>query len=384
MVRQLLICKKDAETVYSNLLQINDEEYEDFEEEADLNDLKPADLEEKNYCLDDDQKEEGFDLLSGSEDPEEFNEREWDGKISKVFIIKKSDILKTMEWSLVNQFEELEFWSLYNYFQYPWLGHCDMAQEVEEGITIYKTKYPGKANVPLRLLEQKPTIYKLTKLKDLSDELIHATKTYDELDKDFMNECNDDFELYQYQCQVLEANGFVNPEQYSKYFFKKTNISNEEIFWKRMFDKIEETTKILTKKATKTKVNRTYVLPGYTGVLKDPEIACELNTLFNNKAIDLIRGNHCLTKSTYKQFLMLIKSLYNKVDPDQKALLTIILAIMKDCMITTESDSWFVDNLNELIIPIVEKLDEKTDENVYIPPEPTKIDIIYKIKNVFE
>jgi hypothetical protein len=357
--------------------------------------IRNNDMELMNYWLDEDMEDE-LDTVAGSEDPDNYNEREWDsGKREVHYIINAKAQHKINEYTVKNEFQELTVKTVYNFYQPKWLGHGNFYQEEDEnGFLWYISNFPGRTNTPLPLKELpyvKPKLIQFTEImkrKDTEEEEEKEEKfEYAPVQKKsiqgVLNENMTDDEIYDYQCQVLINNGILDPEKYSKYFFKKNEISSLDHFWNNMFRKLDLDLILKTKDYTTTRTERTSALPGFSGVLSDPVASCELKTLFGKHGEQLLLGNHSIGKHGYKHILRTIKRLYYKVDDNGKSMLTIILATLKDAIITNNPDSWYLESIMGILEPMEDEISDKLDERSFVPPRPMEGTLNYTVENVY-
>jgi hypothetical protein len=394
-IRQLLLIKKAMKDTLELIEDYDENILEDMDCDYFSMRIRNEDMELTNYWLDEDMEDE-LDTVAGSEDPENYNEREWESdKTETHYILNVNSLHKLNEYTVKNDFKELSVKTVYNFYQPKWLGHGNFYQEEDEnGFIWYVSNFPGRSNIPLPLKELpyvKPKLIQMTEITTKPDNVAEEEKeerfeyapTNTKSIQGILNDNMTDDEIYDYQCQVLINNGILDPEKYSKYFFKKRDVSSLDHFWNNLFRKLDLDLILKAKDYTTTRTERTSALPGFSGVLSDPIASCELKTLFGKHGEQLLLGNHSIGKHGYKHILRTIKRLYYKVDDNGKSLLTILLATLKDAIITNNPDSWYLEEIMGILEPMEDEIADKLDERSFVPPRPIEGTLNYTVENVY-
>jgi len=387
-IRHLIIGKRSLKDLYDEIQEYKDEVLSDLECDYLNCRLDSTEFELRNYYLTD-EMEDSLDTISGSEDPEEYNVRTWGGSDETHYLLGKKDKGKIYEYTLKNDFRHLKLKSPYGYFQYKWLGYGSFYEEYDDdlGFTWCVSEFPGNSVPPLPLELYPYTKPKMVKLHDIAENIQREEKSEGKITEKtniqgvLTSDMTDD-EIFDYQVQVLKNNGIQNPEFYSKFFFKKSDVSNVDNFWNNLFRKFDFS--LIEKKTryTSLRSERTSALPGFSGVLNDPASSCELRTLFGEHGEQLLMGNHSIGIMSYKHTLRTVKKLFYKVDDNGKALLTIILATLKDAIITDNAESWYLEGIMGILDPLEERLDDLDSRN-FVPPRPINANLRYETTNIY-
>nr|USL98309.1 RNA-dependent RNA polymerase [Phytophthora castaneae negative stranded RNA virus 1] len=342
-----------------------------------------------NFRLDEDSDDfnDDMDNISGGDDPEGQVEREWDEDEDSysAYIYSDADILCAAEDTLLADFSEVTLISQVLMPSFPWLGPCDVEMAKIRGVPMYRTTYPGHLvrlqtsadikEIETRRFESRPIPID----EDLEENSSWAGKL--KVDSDLF-ELKTEEEVYNYQVSVLRNIGIKDPESHSKNFFKLSDSTSQESFWKHLFNGMNLKAAIKIKKPTQQANRRSNVLPGFTGNLKDVELRAELNTMFSNHAEEIVSGNHCLNRKSYSVMLKMFQRLYRRTDDrNVKAYIIILMSVMKDCIITEQSDSWFSDSLLNAIDLLEDDIDLGTDVP---PPSIGNFTRNYKIVNPYD
>jgi hypothetical protein len=379
-IREVIIAKR---TYKDQIEDLKEELSEQFEEEAEvINTLFMfADLEKTNYYLekDSDELEDDLDAISGGDDPENDIERSWEDDLDSANykIIDTESELNFIENTLKTDYSNLKVRFIEENARYKWLGFGDHYMETDkDGMTWYVAEYPGKSQPPLRMCDLPPTVKVVREAKELVFEEPSQGRVRTKMDQPKLMSLREGEDVFKYQCEILKDNGIVNPESYSKYFFQR----GEALDTKSLFYDLEE---ILNNRILNVKIQlqgskraRTQALPGFSGSLKDRELIGELSSFFGRHAQQIAAGNHCLTKNAYKTLLSTSRRLFKRCSDNEKALLVSMMAMMKDCIISSTSDDWFLDPL----LGIMNELDDKytdADDSYQEIPRPMSATISY-------
>jgi len=408
-LRQILVVKKSIQPLIERLNKKvkkfkNDIEY--IETKVDLKSLK-----ERNYFFsDEDEFDDNFDAITGGEDPENFNERSWDDDNDEESfnIVDEYSLRYMQEQTLMTDYSTLSIYSLESPRYIPWLGYGSYTEEEDKfGVLWHVSIYPGSLIPEKSLLDYKfgKQTKKVSKnievtkdtinsdeeeekdseeSKKISEEKKAARKSKDKkVNEETLMSFESDEAAYEYQIKVLKENGIPNPERYKKYFFRKSELVQKNKFWSQFTISMRKQKDMKIKQVTSSRKMRTSVLPGFSGNLKDKIIKSELKALFGDHVEEIVSGNHHISQNLYHNILMSIKRLFNAVNERQRALLVVILSILKDCIIDDVSDNWLIDPIFGIINELDDSLN-KYDDNVYIPPMPVESELIYEVISEYE
>lgn len=347
-------------------------------------------LEERNYYCpveDEEEIEEVLDYISGGDDPENGEEREWDedGDELEMYIFSYSDLNSLIVRTLLKDLSSVTLISLFEQPDYLWLGYCNQFTQYDSyGVKWHISQYPGSSKPRLNFQKQKmPKIDRISASPlPISKEVVKVLKNKEtKVSTKTLFSFNSEEELYDYQCSVLRNAGFTNPERYSKRFFKLSEVSSQEHFWAMLFRRLDDIAISKSEKYGNRNI-RTSILPGFTGNLRDKKIRAELRALFGDHVESITSGNHRLTPSSYKNIMLTIKRQYMICDQDERGLLTIILSIMMDCVISDKTDDWFVDPILDILNDIDESRMRDTDYTV--APEPLNAELKYTTGDLYD
>jgi len=390
-VRNLLLAKR---AIDDDLIEFfedqNDMEYDgDFEMNFENNNNSI-----KNFYFNEDDLEYGMDAVSGGDEPEDYCEREWpsDGRKLKFYLLKNNSYHIMQDTTLKEDFSGIKIYTLNNFYQPVWLGKGNFYNENENGINYFVSEFPGRTNRPKNLFEFEKAEKKSFTLEDISksikEELEQNKLTNKkEISLDELRNMEDSNKIEDFQLQVLENNGIKNPRQFIKYFFKKENlkIKFDENYWenflKSLGDKLFEVkNKDIEENIFKKSFN---LLPGFTGIIDDPRVVAELESLFGNHYMEILAGEQTLSQKSVNHIFRNIKRIYNKANDAYKSLLTFILSLIRDCKISNKSDGWFLDGIIEVVNDVEDTIIEPDDHATYIPPKYTGLELNYEDRNIW-
>nr|QTT61000.1 RNA-dependent RNA polymerase [Phytophthora condilina negative stranded RNA virus 8] len=347
-------------------------------------------VELNNFYLDaedEDALEDGFDQICNNDEVDEYLEREWpeDGKNAKFFICNRSDLRYMMEKSLKKDYASVTIYSIFEPENYPWLGFCDIFSSKLRGqdMTWHVSEYPGSSRPRMRPFDHDVPQLTRKEFKELKGKKADLkSKILDTKVEDSIFDLKSDDEIYDYQVGVLNNLGINNTTPFERYFFRRSDIANKEGFWNSFFTKLNMDMLAKSKDITVTRRMRTAVLPGFTGNLRDAMLKAELSSFFNDHVEEVVSGNHRITSSLYKNLLFSIRRVYQNTNDNYRALLTIFLSMMKDCIIDDVSDDWFTDPILDVLNDIEDDL-SRGDPLLYAP-KPQSANIVYETTEVYE
>jgi hypothetical protein len=380
----------------NNLLKSHGEVIRSVEKnsEVDMDALPPRinleGLTERNfYCNveDDEEIEEVLDYISGGDDPEEFEEREWDedGDELTMYIFSHKDLKSLVVQTLFKDFSSVTLISIFELPDYVWLGYCNQFTQYDNyGVKWYISQYPG-SSLPRENFKRKklPKIDRISAnpipVKPEVSKILGEGKTKADAETLFSFDNEDD--LYNYQCDILKNAGFKDPEKYSHRFFKLRDVTSQEHFWSLLFKRLDNLAITKSEKYGGRHL-RTSVLPGFTGNLRDKKLRAELRALFGDHVESVTSGNHRVTQSVYRNIILTVKRQFKSCSSEERGLLTIVLAIMVDCVICDKTDDWFVDP----ILDILNEIDEVrlSEPDYTVAPEPLSAELTYSSQELYD
>jgi len=388
--RQLIMAKIQLKKKIESFLKRKKKKPSNFTSKVNVKDLNL-----RNYYLDEDREEfeDEIDLVLGGEDPENYIERTWDEDLDEEEFIVHNDLtLRIMQDETIsNDYSSVEIKFLGDVIDTPWLGYGNFEEVVDKDDVIWKTAtYPGTSKPEKYIFDFKGSsriVSAANNIEIISEDEEESNRFTEpkerKVDKSKLMDFQDDEDAYQYQLEVLKNNGIPNPERFRKYFFRKSNFSDKDKFWATFSDSLNSKKEMKIKQVTATRKMRTAILPGFTGNLRDKVLKSELKCIFGDHVEEIISGNHRISQNVYKNVLMTIKRLFNSVNESEKAILVIILAVLKDCIIDDFNDSWLVDAIFGIINEIDDNLNS-IDENLYIPPSILDTELSYEIVSEYE
>jgi hypothetical protein len=419
-LRQILVAKRNminyCEEINKDEL-IKKKKTKFFKSKVDISDMN-----ERNYFFDpdDDEFEDRMDEISGGDDPEDFLERSWgeEGDEEEYIIYNDVSFNFMMEKTLKSDYSCLTLKFVGESIYIPWLGYAnyDRVQD-QNGVVWNVAHYPGSSKPPKRLMSEKPKSslrvgvknialhsdkYKKMKLEESKKlmtegneatlgeenkeeiEIEEAKNTRDKMvDKNKLLSFESDEAAYQYQIGVLRENGIPNPEKYKKYFFRKSNLDQKDRFWQSFGKALNAKKEIKIKNVTSGRSMRTSILPGFSGNLNDHLIKSELTAFFGDHSEEIVSGNHRMSSSVYKNLLFTFRRLFHLVKTEYKAVIIIILAIMKDCIIDENNDNWLVNPIYNIVNEMDDSLSHN-DDRMFVAPQPVDSVLIYEVTSEYE
>jgi hypothetical protein len=351
--------------------------------------LRFEDMENTNYILDpeSDDFEDDMDAVSGGDDPESFEEREWDEDEDdyEAYIFSSLDLKCVSEDTIQNKYSKVVLRSLVLIPNIPWLGPANSEVVNIAGIPMFETTYPGNLTklpslqyikeAKIARFESKPLT---VEEKEVASKWAGVSKV-----KEDIFSLKSEEEIYEYQLEALRTIGITDTARHEKNFFKLKDVASEESFWKHFFVGMNLKAQTAIAEVHTVSRKRSPVLPGFTGNLKDDDLRAELNAMFQGHAEELVSGNQCLTASSYKTLLRSFKRLYREnMDRNIRAYIVILLSTMRDSVISSSSDSWYLDSL----LSAVDSLESDAEDmlNDDMPPAPVKsLKRDYKIKEPY-
>jgi hypothetical protein len=287
--------------------------------------------------------------------------------------VTTNDIKFAQEETIINEFRTIKLKSLGRFLQFPWLGPCDYYYITEDSLTFHVTEFPGKRNIPVDIWNDKLFKYlenDKIKLNEIESRNPPLEEFISESDKS-------DFDR---QLRRLTSAGFNKPKKLLKKIRHKLKPPKT---LKDLFKDIELefSSKLDVKRQKVSSIN---YLPGFSGVLNDNLLKSELEAMFPKHSEIILSGQARINKGTYNHIIITIKSIYNRVRDDHKCLLIFLLSMLKDVVISDSSDSWLTDSIFNAINLVSESIDQKPNEDVYIPLAPKTGDIPKRLKHPYE
>jgi len=232
-----------------------------------------------------------------------------------------------------------------NDFNAPWLGETNKSKE--DGWYIYE--YPGASE------QSKP----VTKF---DAQLIHRKEYVDifkDVTEDLDYEVKNRIEHFKEKLRQLGVvnNNIINTLLKDDDHFNLASIN----FFEKLGIDDKYMKNVFRKRRAKQRTLKNF-LPGFSGLLSDPHLVAELKSLFGENYNNLLSGSVKLTKSTYNNLISNFKRITKLGTISDRRLITFLSSLLLDCVVTNNSDSWFLDSCNELIEPILSRVDADFNE----------------------
>jgi hypothetical protein len=339
-----------------------------------------------NFYLDEDSEiyEDDVDSVSYGAEPEEPIEREWVGYDLETTVLGVHAFLGLAELTMKNDYSSVKIRTFDDGFQLPWLGRSDREIVVYNSCVWYEYTYRGKTYLHLGAAntnEIKIERKQAANIPILEPEVVDKPKG-PQLTKEEIFKMGTDEEVYNYQLKALESIGIKDGHRYAHLFFRYSDVAFREGFWNIMLRYI--TNKAQNKKIVPKAIDRrSLVLPGFTGNLNDSKLRAELNALFSNHSEELVTGNHQITARSYDMILKSLKRMYKNASDTMKACIIVLLATMKDAVISSESDAWYLDSLLGIMSIIDEDADDVQSYEM-VPPKPIDAALSYQQVDEYE
>jgi hypothetical protein len=345
-IRQLILASRTCMSFSSSLSK----NVNKMVKEVDVFTGRPAflDLELTNFTIDPetDEFDDEIDAVYGGDEPEEPLEREWGSEHDdlETFVVGTKCFMGLAEKTLKENYNTVTVYTFNDSFYIPWLGRSDRELVQKHGCVWYEYTFEGRIlkhrgamarkevpisrlepkNVPIRPLEQK------VESKQMSKEDIFKLGT--------------DEEVHEYQVEMLKNIGLTDAHRYSHVFFRHSDVASKQSFWNILMRYVN--TKLDDKKVKPTSVKRrSLVIPGFTGNLSDAKARAELNALFMGHGEEIVTGNHQINERSKRMVISSLQRLYQSCSDSLRACIVTILATLKDAIVSTESDAWYLDSI---------------------------------------
>nr|QLF99171.1 RNA-dependent RNA polymerase [Halophytophthora RNA virus 4] len=337
-----------------------DEGFEDYEGDEMYTDVTDTDF--PSLIVED---EDGIDDMSGRDIPEEYSVRNWeDGEEVDLFINNDSDLRKVGAYTASNRFSSLRIHCARDYPRFTWLGPSNDSMSKIDGVCYYTSSYPGKS-MPMKTMRDEKLL------------LRKESKTYENIYKDFFEKKKRDKEAEDKRKELAEE---FTPslKDYILEAFEKENLVTTRYTRKWLDTDIGDLNSILTKvfdsgKDLKinTRSRQKSYLPGFSGIIQDERLTCELKSIFGDNYHFITSGQVKMNRKTHKMLFSSIRMLYFRVNKNHKAFLTFLMSVMREIILTDEtSDAEIVDIMSGKISDIQDLYESEEEIRDTTAPDP--------------
>jgi len=285
------------------------------------------------------------------------------------------DMAVAMQDTALHDYEQIILLAPHEHVCFPWLGKGDYDRVTQDGITWYRSIFPGEEDFKgqdyNKVDKLKPKSFnELTKVGNVDVEemrfkyLPGSLKSIDEARS------------------ILSDLGIFDKKIVDAIFPNKQSLDSLIEFY---FDKhrlfFEDMTSFDLNVRRRSKK---FFLPGFQGVLEDSQTIAEAKAIFGENCYSLFSGNVRLTQHTYSYFMRVLKRFYRDANLNDKALIMFLISTLIDTTIEAESDQWYVECLTKYCNDIDIRLYPE-DDYVMFPVAPGNSDeIVYTELDIFE
>jgi hypothetical protein len=345
-----------------------------FDAEFDFDDIEVDDLIYKdisNYNFppvmidpNSDDFEDLMDAMNENDELEEECPREYDDSEEpiEVLINTSNEAKMFAEYSLTRKFSQVKIYSIGDYFNASWLGPGNYYLEEIDNVQYSISEYPGKSNCPKSVKDLKNFFaYKSMTAEEIYErEAKRIRQAQTNAEKDDLEEVIEET-LGESILEAFKANNLI-PTPLLKRIIPEDKPSLQQILEKVLVNKNS-----LIESVTRRKVKN--YLPGFSGIIRDPDFEGELRSLFGENYHYIVTGQLKVKSKTAKTIRALIKNMFMKVNVNHKSVLIFLMSMLKET-IDEESDAWFTDEVFSILSDIDDQYGENEDEKTYIAPDP--------------
>jgi hypothetical protein len=270
-------------------------------------------------------------------------------------------------------------------FVLPWMGSYNVIYPDESPTGHYVYDYPGNLKGKL-----KPDKFRSIRPKGKQEKPI-SYKSLEDYKKELDEKERESIEL---QAAHLSQEGLLRKHMVGKLdelgikdkILRKAIVSQvpyvpsyEEIL-DRLIPSLGRTKDFLKyiKKNIKTREARRDVVPGYNNILHDDKLKAELQSMFGPNYVHILTGTVRLTKAVRDNFIAQIRFIMStSYGKTKKEFFVFCLSILKEVVLTTTSDDWFVDLISEEITSIFSLINSDNDDAVILPQQTTGLEMQY-------
>jgi hypothetical protein len=305
-----------------------------------------------------------MDAMNENDELEEECPREYDDSEESIeVLINTSNEAKIFaEYSLTRNFSQVKIYSIGDYFNASWLGPGNYYLEEIDNVQYSISEYPGKSNCPKSVKDLKNFFaYKSITAEELYErEAKRIKQSAADTEKNDLEEVVEET-LGESILEAFKTNNLI-PTPLLKRIIPEDRPSLQQILEKVLVNKNS-----LIESVTRRKVKN--YLPGFSGIIRDPDFEGELRSLFGENYHYIVTGQLKVKSKTAKTIRALIKNMFMKVNINHKSVLIFLMSMLKET-IDEESDAWFTDEVFSILSDIDDQYDEGEDEKTYIAPDP--------------
>jgi hypothetical protein len=360
-------------------IDIINEEFDEYEfEELIYKDITLFDFPPTYIDPNSDTYEDDMDAINENDDLEGEDEREYDEDLDglEVYIESKEDSIKFAEYTLTRNFSYVKVYTLGEFYNASWLGLGDYNVEYRDNVEYLVSKYPGRSKCPVPISDVK----NFYTYKPRDDMAVYESEI--KRLQNLQNEKKDDvIDVIQTTLGKEIAAEFERVNLYPTKIVSSM-VPKDKVDLSSLLDKIIDKDGAKLQSITRRKVKN--YLPGFSGVIKDPELEGELKAMFGENYHYIVTGQVKVKSSVRKQLLRIVKNLFHRVNAHHKGFLIFILSVLRET-IDDESDSWFTDKIFELTEEIESLYDsDEEDDRLYIAPDPIAHGILADTEYFYE
>jgi hypothetical protein len=357
----------------SDLWEESEEFLDEIENEYIISDPTSYNFDPIYIDAEDEEFEDKIDAINQN-DEMEYETRVYipDSENLSVLIDTKIDRMKITEYTLTRLFESVKIYSRSEFQNMSWLGPGDFTMERVGSASYYCSKYPGKSHCPKNIENTGNfSSYKKIELNEYVTKILELAESKEpKLDTSPIEDIGE---------TLSETMG-----EAIRFEFEKNNLIPTPLIRKMIGDEKQELASLMKKiigskdffsESITRRRNRNY-LPGFMGVLKSDKLVSELKSLFGANFHYLVTGQVQVNSKTLKMLMMLINGIYYKVNNHHKALLTFLLSILREVIVSENSDSWFVDSVMTMISDIDDLYPEIDEVRCMQAPRPHETSLL--------
>jgi hypothetical protein len=271
-------------------------------------------------------------------------------------------------------------------FVLPWMGSYNVMYPDESPTGHYIYDYPGHLKGSLKPdrfrsikpkgKQEKPISYK--SLEDYKKELDDRERETLDLQA---KELTPEGQLRQHVVKTLDEIGVKDSILRKAIISQVPYTPTHEEILERLIPALGRSKDFLKylHKNLKTREARRDVVPGYNNILHDDKLKAELQAMFGPNYVHILTGTVRLTKAVRDNFIAQIRFIMNtSYGKLKKEFFVFCLSILKEVVLTTSSDDWFVDLISEEITSIFTLINSDTDDAVIMPQIASGLEMQYE------
>jgi hypothetical protein len=271
-------------------------------------------------------------------------------------------------------------------FVLPWMGSYNVTYPDESPTGHYIYDYPGNLRGKLkpdkfRSMKAKGKQEKSISYKSLED----YKKELDEKDKEALeletSKLTPEGALRKHVVKTLDEIGVTDKILRKAIVSQVPYTPTHEEILERLIPSLGRTKDFLKyiKKNLKTREARRDVVPGYNNILHDDKLKSELQAMFGPNYVHILTGTVRLTKAVRDNFIAQIRFIMSTSHGKlKKEFFVFCLSVLKEVVLTTTSDDWFVDLISEEITSIFSLINLDNNDAVIMPQQNTGLEMQYE------